>query len=171
MALLCALQCPLSASGKRAVDTAVIKVGREYKDFCAQYFQVPVGAESWKEDGSFSLTCFTSRVDIGYFIISTYQSICNDNSIPATSDFASTIKQECWDGIAKSLLIGGLKLTADKVDKETVKTLGKELQRLLKSNKGHLQEFLLSLLQMNYELAYKVSSQLMHMYATVCIFA
>lgn len=149
-------------SERRAVDAAAKTVLRAYKDFCFEYYQVSSGAKSWQEESTFSLTCFDSRVDVGCFVISAYQGICNDTSIPITSGFASAIRQESWCNIAQTLLVGGLGLAAEKVDKQSAKRIGNELRMLLNAKSGHLQAFLLSLLQMMDDLTSKVSPQAMY---------
>lgn len=161
MALLSALNCSLMGSEGRAVSAAAKTVGKEYKKFCVEYFGSHSDAETWeKTEGTFSLQCFTSRPNIGYLIISTYQvvssNVCN---IVAKAGFLSTMTPENWQGIAKSLLVGGLGLNAEKVEERTVQQTAEELRTLVQeSEKDHLQAYLLSLLQMKEEqLASKVS--------------
>jgi hypothetical protein len=99
-------------------------------------------------------------VDIGYFIISVYQGICDDEGVPATSSFPAAIKQESWCSIAKSLLEGALGVAPEKLDNAALMAIGKELRKVLASNKRHLQAFLLSLLQMKGQPADQVSAGL-----------
>jgi hypothetical protein len=109
MALLSALNCPLMGSERRTVSTAAKTVGKEYKKFCEVYYGFTSDAETWdKSEGTFSLQCFTSHSNIGYFIVSTYQVLCIDAcNMAAKAGFVSRVTPETWQSIAQSLLVGG----------------------------------------------------------------
>lgn len=145
MALLSALQCPLVGSEKRSVSTATKTVSREYKSFCKAYYGVDVDGETWKEDSTFALKCFASRPSVGYLIIAAYQGLCKDGCY-VRAGFASEVKQETWNSIARSLLVS-LGVASEKVTQLAAEQSGKELLLLLQSKQGRLEAYLLSLLQ------------------------
>jgi hypothetical protein len=145
MALLSALDCPLISSEKRTLSTAAKTVCRAYQKFSAEYYEMPAEKDSTAKEGSFRLSCFISRPNVGYLIIAVYQGVREDGCA-LKAGFLEDVRVSSWKTIANTLFIG-LGVEADKITPSAMEKTGRELLALLaSSSESRLEAYLLSLL-------------------------
>jgi hypothetical protein len=95
MALQSALDCPLIGSEKRTLSTAAKTVCRAYQTFSAEYYELPADKDTTAKEGSFNLSCFTSRPNVGYLIIAVYQGVREDGCV-LKAGFLEDVKVSSW---------------------------------------------------------------------------